>query len=109
MAVIIDTSDTDYIDTDDIVETSYDTGDAAETQDTANVTNKFMLYNGAENSLMLMILVLIAIMNKQSVLNRPTCGLLCLHGCRSKQPRYGGSRKVKKMPLSELRLCKPGI
>ena len=108
MAVIIDTSD-DYIDTDDIVETSDDTSDAAETQDTANVTNKFMLYNGAENSLMLMILVLIAIMNKQSVLNRPTCGLLCLHCCRSKQPRYGGSRKVKKMPLSELRLCKPGI
>lgn len=88
--MIIDTSDTDYIDTDDIVETSYDTSDAAETQDTANVTNKFMLYNGAENSLMLMILVLIAIMNKQSVLNRPTCGLLCLHCCRSRTTKIWG-------------------
>jgi len=49
VAVIIDTSDDD-IDTDKIVETSDDdTSDAAEAQDTANVTNKFMLYIGAEN------------------------------------------------------------
>jgi len=49
--VIIDTSDDC-----DIVETSDDTSDAAETQDTANVTNKFAFY-GAENFQMLMIFV----------------------------------------------------
>jgi len=49
VAVIIDTSD-DNIDTDDnIVETSDD--DTSEAQDTANVTNMFMLYIGAENYL----------------------------------------------------------
>jgi len=43
VAVIIDTSD-DNNNIDIIVETSDDTSDAAGAQDTANVTNNFMLY-----------------------------------------------------------------
>ena len=51
VAVIIDTSDDDNNDTDDnIVETSDETSDAAEAQDTANVTNKLCFILGAKDS-----------------------------------------------------------
>ena len=42
MAVIIDTSD-DNIDTETVTDTIVMTSDAAETEDTANVTNAFMI------------------------------------------------------------------
>ena len=73
MAVIIDTSDDDNNDdTDNIVETSDETSDAAEAQDTANVTNKLCFILGVENSLMLMILVCITIMNRYFCTRCPT-------------------------------------
>jgi len=75
VAVIIDTSDDDNNDTDDnIVETSDESSDAAEAQDTANVTNKLCFILGAKDSLMLMILILvcITIMNKYFCTRCPT-------------------------------------